>query len=99
LDILATAYETVGNASEGRDEPVMWTVPYGKGRVFVTVLGHAGNDPELRYSMECAGFQVTLLRGSEWAARGVVTQKVPKDFPSKGVFTLRKDFKAPFHAY
>ncbi|MDR1357483.1 MAG: ThuA domain-containing protein, partial [Tannerellaceae bacterium] len=33
LDILATAYETVGNASEGRDEPVMWTVPYGKGRV------------------------------------------------------------------
>ncbi|MDR1500662.1 MAG: ThuA domain-containing protein [Tannerellaceae bacterium] len=99
LDILATAYETVGGSTGGRDEPVMWTVPYGKGRVFVTVLGHAGNDPELRYSMECTGFQVTLLRGAEWAVRGTVTQDVPKDFPSKGVFTFRPDFKAPFNAY
>jgi type 1 glutamine amidotransferase len=99
IDILATAYEVAGNASEGRDEPVLWTVLYGKGKVFISVLGHAGNDPELRYSMECTGFQVTLLRGAEWAARGAVTQQIPKDFPSKGVSTLRKDFKAPFNAH
>ncbi|GHV48163.1 hypothetical protein FACS1894181_03210 [Bacteroidia bacterium] len=97
MEILATAYEKSGG--EGRDEPVLWTVRYGKGRVFASVLGHAGNDPELRYSMECTGFQVTLLRGAEWAATGQVTQKAPADFPSEGIMTFRKDFKAPFHAY
>jgi type 1 glutamine amidotransferase len=98
MDVLATAYEAPGG-SDGRDEPMIWTVNYGKGRVFVSPLGHAGNDPELRYSMECTGFQVILLRGSEWAATGNVTQPVPKDFPREGVITLRKEFKAPFNAY
>ncbi|MDR1369591.1 MAG: ThuA domain-containing protein [Dysgonamonadaceae bacterium] len=94
MKILATAYETASDGV-GRDEPVLWTVNYGKGKVFVSVLGHAGNDPELRYSMECTGFQVTLLRGAEWAATGTVTQEIPKDFPSKGVYTLRKEWKSP----
>jgi type 1 glutamine amidotransferase len=98
MEVLATAWEVAGSGSEGRDEPVLWTVRYGKGRTFASVLGHAGNDPELRYAMECTGFQVTLLRGAEWAATGMVTQKVPNDFPSKGVFSLRKTFKAPHHA-
>jgi type 1 glutamine amidotransferase len=99
LEILATAFETTGDGTEGRDEPVMWTVNYGKGRVFVSVLGHVGNDPPLRYSMECAGYQVTLLRGAEWAATGKVTQPVPKDFPLEGTCTFRKEFKAPRNAY
>ena len=98
MDILATAYDDPLLGGSGRDEPILWTVKYGKGRVFVTLMGHAGNDPELCYSMQCTGFQVTLLRGAEWAVTGRVTQKVPKDFPSKGVITLRKDFKAPFNA-
>lgn len=97
MEILATTYEEVGNSSEGRDEPMMWTVQYGKGRVFVTLLGHAGNDPELRYAMECTGFQVTLLRGSEWAATGEVIQKAPDDFPGEGIVTLRKEFKEKVH--
>ncbi|MDR0349910.1 MAG: ThuA domain-containing protein [Tannerella sp.] len=99
MDILATTYEDAGNERGARHEPVLWTVKYGKGNVFVTLLGHAGNDPELRYAMECTGFQVTLLRGAEWVATGKVTQDVPKDFPAKGIITLRKDFKAPFHAF
>jgi type 1 glutamine amidotransferase len=77
----------------------MWTVNYGRGNVFVTLLGHAGNDPQLRYAMDCAGFQVTLLRGAEWAATGQVTQQAPKDFPDEEVVALRKQYKAPFHAY
>jgi type 1 glutamine amidotransferase len=95
IDILAT---TTDVPNPDRHEPMLWTVNYGKGRVFVTLMGHAGNDPELRYAMECTGFQVTLLRGAEWAATGQVTQAAPRDFPSKGVVTLRKAFKAPFHA-
>lgn len=96
MEVLATTYEEMGD--NGRHEPMLWTVKYGKGNVFVSLLGHAGNDPELRYAMECTGFQVTLLRGAEWAATGNVTQKTPLDFPSEGIITLRKDFKAPFNA-
>lgn len=97
MEVLATTYDV--KEDNGRHEPMLWTVDYGKGKVFVTLMGHAGNDPELRYSMECTGFQVTLLRGAEWAATGEVTQEVPTDFPSEGVTTLRKGFKAPHHIY
>ena len=92
VEILATAYE------RGRHEPLMWTVKWGKGRVFVDLLGHCGNDPNMIYSMECTGFQVTLLRGAEWAATGEVTQEAPRDFPLEDTCTLRPEFKAPFHA-
>jgi type 1 glutamine amidotransferase len=77
---------------------LMWTVKWGKGRVFVDLLGHCGNDPNMIYSMECTGFQVTLLRGAEWAATGEVTQEAPRDFPLEDTCTLRPEFKAPFHA-
>jgi type 1 glutamine amidotransferase len=99
MEILATTYDALELDGSGRDEPIMWTVNYGKGKVFVTLMGHVGNDPELCYSMWCTGFQVTLARGAEWAATGQVTQAVPKDFPSKGIITFRKEYKAPFNAY
>lgn len=99
MEILATTFDAKELNGSGRDEPVMWTVKYGNGNIFVTLLGHVGNDPELRYAMDCTGFQVTLSRGAQWAATGDVTQQVPSDFPSQGIITLRKDYKAPFHAY
>lgn len=92
MEVLATVTEN------GRQEPLMWTVRYGKGRVFVDLLGHCGNDPNMIYSLLCTGYQVTLLRGSEWAATGKVTQEVPADFPLEDTYTLRPEFKAPFHA-
>jgi type 1 glutamine amidotransferase len=51
-------------------------IRYGQGRVFHTMLGH--NEE----SMRDVGFVVTLNRGTEWAASGRVTQKVPEDFPT-----------------
>jgi len=98
MEILATTYDAKELNGSGRDEPIMWTVGYGQGKVFATVMGHVGNDPNLRYAMECTGFQVMLLRAAEWVATGQVKQEVPKDFPSEGVITLRKGFKAPFNA-
>jgi type 1 glutamine amidotransferase len=55
---------------------MLMVLPYGAGRVFHTVLGHAD------YSMKCVGFQAVLLRGTEWAATGEVTIPLPEDFPS-----------------
>ncbi len=57
----------------GLDQPMLWTVPYGKGRVFATALGH---DAE---AMKSAGFVATFQRGAEWAATGAVTIPAPAE--------------------
>ena len=77
IDVLATAYSDPENKGTGRHEPMLMTLDYGQGRVFHTTLGHAD------YSFECVGFITTFLRGTEWAATGMVTQSdVPADFPT-----------------
>jgi len=75
ITLLATAWSDPANAGTGEQEPMLFTVAYGKGRVFHTMLGHG---PE---AISCAGFQATFTRGAEWAATGKVTQKPPPDFP------------------
>jgi len=82
MDILATAYADTAYKGTGRDEPVLFTVTYGKGRIFQTVLGHVGKNTNEYPAIECAGFIVTLQRGAEWAASGQVTQEVPAGFPN-----------------
>ena len=57
------------------------------------MLGHAGESVEHSPAMQCTGFQVTLLRGAEWAATGEVTQPVPADFPTAQQTTFRMDYK------
>jgi hypothetical protein len=57
----------------GLAQPMLWTVNYGKGRVFVTALGHDAA------AMGSAGFIATLVRGSEWAATGNVTIPLPAE--------------------
>ena len=76
LTVLATAYSDPKTGGTGENEPLLMAITFGKGRVFHTALGH--DVPALK----CAGFQVTLQRGAEWAATGKVTQKVPDDFPT-----------------
>ena len=65
--ILATAYSDPATRGTGKDEPILWTVGYGKGRTFYTALGH---NPA---AMSEPGFIATFLRGCEWAATGKVT--------------------------
>jgi HEAT repeat protein/type 1 glutamine amidotransferase len=81
LTVLATAYFAPEESGTGRDEPALFTVQYGAGRVFHTVMGHARSEAP-HPALECVGFIVTLQRGAEWAATGKVTQKVPADFPA-----------------
>ena len=77
MTILATAYADADKGGTGRHEPVLMTVQYGDGRIFHTIMGHDRN------SFACVGFQTTLLRGTQWAATGKVTQTdVPEDFPT-----------------
>jgi uncharacterized protein len=73
MHLLATAYSRDSKAHE----PMIWTIDYGKGRVFHTPMGH-----EL-VSMRDVGFVTTLLRGTEWAATGKVTIPIPENFPTE----------------
>lgn len=75
VSVLATAYSDKAKGGTGAHEPMIWTVKYGKGRVFHTPMGHDMN------AMRCIGFLTTLQRGTEWAATGSVTIPVPSDFP------------------
>lgn len=75
VHLLATAYSKPPKGT-GTHEPMIWTVSYGKGRVFHTPMGH-----DVR-AMECVGFQATLNRGTEWAATGRVTLPLPSTFPT-----------------
>lgn len=67
VNVLATAFDDLKMGGTGKDEPILWTVAYGKGRVFHTTLGH-----DLA-AMQEAGFVSTFVRGTEWAATGAVT--------------------------
>ena len=80
--VLATAWDDhalyngrsrVPLVGPGKDEPVMWTVDAGKGRVFATMIGHSAD------ATRSAGFRATFTRGVEWAATGNVAQPAPPE--------------------
>ncbi len=92
MEVLATAFaDSTKGGGTMRDEPMLMTITYGKGRIFHTVMGHAeeGGGP----AMECVGFITTLQRGAEWAVTGNVTQAVPFDFPTAAGVVLRPGFR------
>jgi len=91
LTVLSTAYADPANKGTGEHEPVLFTVSYGKGRIFHDIMGHVRGD--FISSVECVGFIVTLQRGAEWAATGRVTQEVPVDFPTADKVMSRKGLK------
>jgi type 1 glutamine amidotransferase len=80
IHMLATAYSKGTMTSE----PMIWTIDYGKGRVFHTPMGHDVN------AMKCVGFAATVQRGTEWAATGKVTIPLPKDFPTEKDVSISK---------
>lgn len=85
MNVIASAYADPANRGTGRDEPVLMTLSFGKGRIFHTIMGHDVA------ALSCVGFTVTLQRGTEWAATGKVTQKVPTNFPTESTVSYRID--------
>lgn len=78
MEVIATAFSSTEYKGTNRHEPMLMTITYGKGRIYHTPMGHAD------YSLECVGFITTFQRGTEWAAKGDVSQtEVPDDFPTK----------------
>jgi len=72
MTILATAFSAKDKGGTGTNEPMVWVIPVGKGRVFVSALGH--DVPAISDPLAAA----ILIRGCEWAATGAVTIPAPK---------------------
>ena len=88
MEVLATAMQSAETKGSGRHEPILFTIEYGKGKVFHSVLGHVkenASNPII----------TTLLRGSEWVVTGDVTQKVSSDMPTSTTIRMWNDLKAP----
>lgn len=80
MTILATSYSAKEKGGTGEHEPMIWVIPYGKGRVFTTVMGHVMGKETT--AIRCVGFQSVMCRGCEWAATNKVTLPVPQNFPT-----------------
>lgn len=92
VTVLATALadKTVYPTATGEHEPMLMAIQYGKGRVFHTTLGHVSPADKPPYpALQCVGFITTIQRGTEWAATGRVTQKLPAAFPAEAATSLR----------
>jgi type 1 glutamine amidotransferase len=63
-----------------RREPMDWVRSWGRGRIYVTMLGHTWRDQD-NPNCRCAGFETLFARGVEWAASGKVTIPMPARFP------------------
>jgi uncharacterized protein len=88
VTVLASALSTKESGGSGEHEPLLMSIRFGEGRVFHTALGH--NNGKDITAQKCVGFITTLQRGTEWAATGKVTQRVPTDFPTADKVSLRE---------
>lgn len=88
MNVLGTAFADPTNRGTNRDEPILMALAYGKGKVFHTAMGHD------IVALSCVGFITTFQRGTEWAATGKVTQKVPANFPTANSVSYRTDIAA-----
>jgi type 1 glutamine amidotransferase len=68
FEVLATATNEQLKKEGKPEQPAVMVSQYGRGRIFHTILGH-----DVR-AMRNTGFKELLLRGTEWAATGKVTQ-------------------------
>lgn len=79
IHLLATAFSDKAKGGTGANEPMVWWVPFGKGKVVTTLLGHVGPKAD---AIQCAGANLITLRACQWAATGQVTLPVPSSFPT-----------------
>jgi len=77
--VLASAFSSTESGGSCKYEPVVMVRQFGEGRSFTTLLGHDTK------AMDGEGFQALLVRGTEWAATGVVSEPAQEDKPAEAL--------------
>ena len=70
-----------------RREPMDWVRRWGRGRIYVTMLGHTWRN-ERNPNLQCRAFGALLARGTEWSATGGVTLGLPSVLPTRESIAL-----------
>jgi HEAT repeat protein len=76
MNILLSAYSDPKNGGTGKDEPIVWWISCGKGKVMTNVMGH-----ELK-GLTCKGFHAIMVRAIEWMS-GSKVSPLEEDFPAE----------------
>lgn len=95
MTMLLSAYADPRTGGSGKHEPMLWTIPVGKGRAVVCLMGHNWKGQKETPALLCVGYQTIVERSTEWAATGKVTLPVPSDFPTA---TKTSTFDSTVHA-
>lgn len=82
MHIMAVAFSSKESGGTGVYEPMIWWIPYGKGKVITLLPGHYGQNQSSPTAYDCVGFRHVLQRSTEWIATGRVTLPAPAAFPS-----------------
>ncbi len=77
MQILASAFADKTKGGTGAGEPMLWVIPYGKGKVVTNVMGHENGK-----AVQCVGFITIMLRSCEWLATGKTSVALPANFPT-----------------
>jgi len=88
MTVLDSAYSAVERGGTGAHEPMTWIIPFGKGRVVTTLLGHQWRDQPDSDALDCIGFRTVFARSVEWAATERVTIPVPANFPTADAVSI-----------
>ena len=86
VNILLSAFDDSKYQGTGKNEPIVWWAPYGKGKVLTNVMGHVGENSG---PLSCVGFQTVFLRSIEWLVTGRCATAIPADFPTADLTSRR----------
>jgi hypothetical protein len=95
MTVLDSAFSALDRGGTGAHEPMTWIIPYGRGRVVTTLMGHQWRDQADSDALDCIGFRTVFTRSVEWAATQQVTIPVPSNFPTAEALSLDRRPGAP----
>ena len=82
MTVLASAFSDPSQGGTAGHEPLLWNIPFGKGRVVTNLMGHLWPGQDHLNALHCVGFQTLFARTVEWLGSDQVTLPVPELFPS-----------------
>ncbi len=88
MTVLASAYSDEQGGGSGKNELMIWTIPYGQGEVMTFLPGHLWPEQEDTRALSCLGFRTLLTRSLEYLGSGTVTIPIPSNFPTATSISL-----------